>query len=335
MALATTVPAVARQFQRAIIMPNTVPPVTTTADAQAYKARILEALHASGAPAGSFEPMMTLYLTDATTPEEIERAAASGIVKAVKLYPAGATTNSASGVTDYDKITGALQAMARVGLPLCVHGEVVSQGGEDVDVFERERVFVRERVPSLLQCAPGLRVILEHLTTKEAAEFVVGAGPNVAGTITPQHLLNNRNAMLSGGIRPHLYCLPILKTEQDRRALVEAARSCDRIFIGTDSAPHEIGKKESACGCAGCYSAHAALELYAEIFIKEGMLDRLEPFCSLNGPAFYGVAPNATRVTLKREEWTLPDSIPFGDSVVVPLRAGTTMQWKLVDRFVK
>ena len=358
-ALATTVPAAARQFQRAIIMPNLVPPVTTTEMAQDYKKRILEALHASGAPAGSFDPMMTIYLTDTTPPEEIKRAAESGDVRAFKLYPAGATTNSASGVTDLAKVTATLQAMALHGMPLCVHGEVTDA---DTDVFDRERVFFKTKAsallsdptpnptpnpnhnpnhnpnpnpnqaPALLESAPGLRVIFEHITTKEGAQFVLEAGPNVAGTVTPQHMLVNRNAMLVGGIRPHMYCLPILKTEEDRKALLEAVRVCDRIFIGTDSAPHAIGNKENSCGCAGCYSAHAALELYAEAFEKAGMLQRLEAFCSINGPAFYGVAPNTTRVTLKREEWTVPDSLPFGDTVVVPFRAGTKLQWRLQDR---
>jgi len=328
-ALATTVPAAARQFQRAIIMPNLVPPVTTTEMAQDYKKRILEALHASGAPAGSFDPMMTIYLTDTTPPEEIKRAAESGDVKAFKLYPAGATTNSASGVTDLAKVTATLQAMALHGMPLCVHGEVTDA---DTDVFDRERVFFKTKAPALLESAPGLRVIFEHITTKEGTQFVLEAGPNVAGTVTPQHMLVNRNAMLVGGIRPHMYCLPILKTEEDRKALLEAVRVCDRIFIGTDSAPHAIGNKENSCGCAGCYSAHAALELYAEAFEKAGMLQRLEAFCSTNGPAFYGVPPNTTRVTLKREEWTVPDSLPFGDTVVVPFRAGTKLQWRLQDR---
>ena len=263
--LADTVSACARQFGRAIIMPNLVPPVTTAAAARAYKLRVLEALASRrGGNAGGFDPLMTLYLTDNTTPEEIKAAATGGDVKAVKLYPAGATTNSAAGVTDYAKIGGALQAMAHYGLPLCVHGEDTTPG---VDIFDRERVFVETRLPELLVRASGLKVVLEHMTTRVAAEFVLGAGPNIGATITPQHLLANRNDMLVGGIRPHFYCLPILKTEDDRQALVQAATSgCDRIFLGTDSAPHAIGMKESGCGCAGCYSSHAAIELYATAF---------------------------------------------------------------------
>jgi dihydroorotase len=263
-ALKDTVAACSRQFGRAICMPNLVPPVTTATQASAYKLRVMEALRAGGGPA-DFDPLMTLYLTDDTTPEEIKAAATGGDVKAVKLYPAGATTNSASGVTDYARLTGVLEAMAQYGLPLCVHGEVTDPA---VDIFDRERVFVKTRLPELLERASRLKVVLEHMTTKEAVDFVLGGThPNVGATITPQHLLANRNHMLVGGIKPHLYCLPILKTEEDRQALLRAATSgCRRVFLGTDSAPHPKGAKESACGCAGVFTAHAAIELYAEAF---------------------------------------------------------------------
>lgn len=326
--LGDTVSACARQFGRAIIMPNLVPPVTTAAMARAYKERILSALAARrGGSIAGFDPLMTLYLTDSTTPEDIKAAAAGGDVKAVKLYPAGATTNSASGVTDYAKLTGALQAMAHYGLPLCVHGEATEP---HVDIFDRERVFVETRLPELLQRASQLKVVLEHMTTRAAAEFVLGAGPNVGATITPQHLLANRNDMLVGGIKPHFYCLPILKTEDDRQALVAAATSgCPRIFLGTDSAPHAVGTKESGCGCAGCYSSHAAIELYAEAFEQAGALDKLEAFASRHGAAFYGLPPAADTVTLDRTPWTVPERVPFGDTVVVPFRAGATLAWRL------
>jgi len=326
-ALATTVPAAARQFKRAIIMPNLVPPVTTTEMAVAYRARILEALQASGASASSFDPLMTLYLTDDTPPEEVARAAESGVVKAFKLYPAGATTNSACGVTDLGRCKPTLQAMAEHGIPLCIHGEVTDP---DIDIFDRERVFVATKLPQILESAPGLKVVLEHLTTKEAAQFVLDAGPNVAGTITPHHLLVNRNALLAGGIRPHLYCLPILKTEQDRLALLDAVRSgCKRLFLGSDSAPHAKDKKECACGSAGVYCAHACLELYAEAFEKAGMLHMLDAFSGANGPAFYGLPPNSGRVVLEQTDWKVPSSIPFGEDVVVPFMAGSTARWRI------
>jgi dihydroorotase len=324
--LGDTAVAAARQFGRALVMPNLVPPVTTAEAATAYKARILDTLHARGCKTG-FQPLMTLYLTDDTSPEEIKRAAAAGDVKAVKLYPAGATTNSASGVTDYSRLTGALQAMAHYGLPLCVHGEVTEP---TVDIFDRERVFVQTRLPELLQRASQLKVVLEHMTTKEAADFVLSAGPNVGATITPQHLLANRNHMLVGGIKPHLYCLPILKTEADRQALLKAATSgCDRIFLGTDSAPHAIGAKESACGCAGVFSSHAAIEFYATAFEEAGALDKLEGFASRHGAQFYGLEPSNEMVTLHRENWTLPARLPFGQSEVVPFQAGRTLNWRL------
>jgi len=326
-ALATTVPAAARQFKRAIIMPNTVPPITTTELAIAYKGRIMDALRASGKPADSFEPLMTLYLTDITPPEEVKRASESGIIKAFKLYPAGATTNSASGVTDLEKCAPTLRAMAEHGILLCVHGEVTDP---EIDIFDRERVFVATKLPRILEIAPGLKVVLEHLTTKEAAKAVLDAGPNVAGTITPHHLLVNRNALLAGGIRPHYYCLPILKTEEDRLALLDAVRSgCTRLFLGSDSAPHAIDNKECACGSAGVYSAHAALELYAEAFEKAGVLHLLDAFSSAHGPVFYGLPPNTERVTLEQTEWVVPPSIPFADSVVVPFLAGSKARWQL------
>ena len=327
--LADTVAAAARQFGRAICMPNLVPPVTTAEMATAYKGRILEALR-SRTPEGArvtFEPLMTLYLTDNTTPEDIKQCAAAGDVKAVKLYPAGATTNSASGVTDYSKLTGALQAMAHYGLPLCVHGEVTAS---EVDIFDRERVFVQQRLPEILQRASQLKVVVEHMTTKEAVDFVLSAGPNVGATITPHHLLANRNHMLAGGIRPHLYCLPILKTEADRVALLAAATSgCERIFLGTDSAPHALGMKETGCGCAGVFNSASAIELYAQAFESVGQLDKLEGFASRFGAAFYGLPPSTETVTLRREQWTVPPSYPFGNTVVVPYGAGQPLAWKL------
>ena len=326
--LVDTVAACASQFRRAICMPNLVPPVTTAAQASAYKARIYDAMRARGGDPSTFDPLMTLYLTDDTTPEMIREAYHGGDVKAVKLYPAGATTNSASGVTDYGKLTGALQAMAQYGMPLCVHGEVTDPS---IDIFDRERIFVQTRLPELLQrCGSGLKVVLEHMTTKEAVDFVLsGQYSNVGATITPQHLLANRNHMLAGGIRPHFYCLPILKTEEDRQALLRAVASgCPRVFLGTDSAPHVKGAKESGCGCAGVFTAHAALEFYAEAFEEAGALDKLEGFASRHGCAFYGLEPNTETVTLTREEWSVPGQLPFGDDIVVPFRAGGIMKWR-------
>ena len=327
--LADTAAACAKQFGRAIAMPNLVPPATTTPMAVAYKQRIMEALHSRDVPAGSFDPLMTLYLTDSTSPEEIKQAAASGDVKAVKLYPAGATTNSASGVTDYAKITPALEAMAHYKLPLLVHGEVTDP---KIDIFDRERVFVETRLPELLvRCGTSLKVVLEHMTTKEAVDFVMsGTHQNVGATITPQHLLANRNHMLAGGIRPHFYCLPILKTEEDRQALLGAVASgCERVFLGTDSAPHARPNKESACGCAGVFTAHAAIELYAEAFEEAGALDKLAAFAGRNGAAFYGLEPpQGPDVTLTKETWQLPEFMPFGDDVVVPYRGGGFCKWR-------
>ncbi len=323
-AMAAVVAASARQMGRAIIMPNLTPPVTTTEQARAYRERILAAL-----PAGSaFEPLMTLYLTDNTPVEEIERAHASGLVQAVKLYPAGATTNSASGVTDLAHCDAAVAAMARLGIPLLVHGEVTDA---DIDIFDREAVFIERVMKPLLERHPDLRVVFEHITTAEAADFVAAAPANVGATITAHHLLFNRNRMLVGGIRPHYYCLPILKRERHRQALLAAATSgSPRFFLGTDSAPHARGDKESACGCAGAYTAPAALELYATAFEQAGALARLEGFASHFGPDFYGLARNADTVTLVREPWQLPEALPYAEGqTIVPLAAGETLGWKL------
>ena len=316
-------PDTARQFARAIVMPNLRPPVTTTAMAADYRARILEAL-----PDGMrFEPLMTLYLTDNTSAEEIAAAKASGIVHGVKLYPAGATTNSDSGVTDLAKCSAALAAMEKHGMPLLVHAEVTDA---DVDVFDREKVFIDRHMIPLTRDFPGLKVVFEHITTRDAAQFVASAAANVGATITAHHLLMNRNAMFSGGIRPHHYCLPILKREEHRQALVTAAISgSPKFFLGTDSAPHAKSAKEAACGCAGMYTAHAALELYAEAFEQVGALDKLEAFASFNGADFYGLPRNADHITLVRESWTVPESLPFGGDTLVPLRAGQSIAWKL------
>ncbi|WNK21567.1 dihydroorotase [Halomonas piscis] len=323
-ALEATVGHSAAQMGRAIIMPNLTPPVTTAAQAEAYRERILAAL-----PAGvALEPLMTLYLTDTTPPEEIERARQSGVVKAVKLYPAGATTNSASGVTDLARCDNTLAALAESGMPLLVHGEVTDA---DVDIFDREAAFLERVLEPLLKRHPGLSVVCEHITTAQAADFVLAAGDNVAATVTPQHLLLNRNDMLVGGIRPHRYCLPILKRERHRRALIKAVTSGSRkFFLGTDSAPHAQGDKESACGCAGVFSAPAALELYATAFEQAGALDRLEAFASHNGADFYGLARNADTVTLERRDWQLPESHAYADGRrIVPMGAGETLGWKL------
>ncbi|MDN3554983.1 dihydroorotase [Halomonas maura] len=322
--LPAVVPASARQMGRAIIMPNLKPPVTTTEQALAYRERILAAV-----PAGQdFEPLMTLYLTDRTSAEEVERAHASGLVQAVKLYPAGATTNSDSGVTDLANCDAAIAAMARLGMPLLVHGEVTDA---EIDIFDREAVFIERVMKPLLDRHPSLKVVFEHITTADAAAFVAAAPANVAATITAHHLLFNRNRMLVGGIRPHYYCLPILKRERHRQALVEAATSgSGKFFLGTDSAPHAQGDKESACGCAGAYTAPAALELYATAFEQAGALERLEGFASHHGPAFYGLPRNTGTVTLVREPWTLPETLPYAaGQAIVPLQAGETLDWKL------
>ncbi len=318
--LAAVLPDTARRFGRAIVMPNLKPPVRTVADANAYRERILAAL-----PAGmAFEPLMTLYLTDNTDPAEIAKAKASGGVRAVKYYPAGATTNSDSGVTDIRKVDAVLEAMQEAGLPLLLHGEVTDT---EVDVFDREAVFIDRILAPLLQRLPRLKIVLEHITTRQAAEFVTAAPANVAATVTAHHLLYNRNAMFQGGIRPHYYCLPVLKRETHRAALIEAATGGNpKFFLGTDSAPHPKGAKECACGCAGIYTAHAALELYAEAFDGAGALDRLEAFASVHGPDFYGLPRNTETVTLVRETTPLAADHPAG---VVPLRAGENLAWRL------
>ena len=322
-ALAVVVPHTARQFARAIVMPNLKPPVTATAQAAAYRERILAAV-----PQGlTFAPLMTLYLTDNTPPEEIDRAKASGFVHAVKYYPAGATTNSAAGVTAIEQCFATLTRMEEAGLPLLVHGEVTDA---EVDIFDRERVFIERVLAPLLQRFPRLRLVLEHITTLEGVQFVASMGANVAGTLTAHHLLLNRNALLAGGVRPHHYCLPVLKRESHRQALLKAATSgSPKFFLGTDSAPHARSAKEAACGCAGCYTALHALELYAEAFEAAGALDKLESFASFHGADFYGLPRNTDKVTLEKAAWHVPDSLPFGDDVLVPLRAGETLQWKL------
>jgi dihydroorotase len=317
-------PDTARRFGRAIVMPNLRPPVTTADMAAAYRERILAAL-----PQGMrFEPLMTLYLTDNTAPDEIVRAKASGLVHGVKLYPAGATTNSDSGVTDLARCAAALEEMERQDLPLLVHGEVTDP---EVDVFDREKVFIERVLAPLVQRFPGLRVVLEHVTTRDGVEFVKAASERVAATLTAHHLLMNRNAMFAGGIRPHHYCLPVLKREEHRRALVEAATGgSPKFFLGTDSAPHAKGAKEAACGCAGMYTAHAGIELYAEVFEQSGALDRLEAFASFHGADFYGLPRNADSVSLVKEDWQVPDALPFGGEALVPLRAGGRVAWKLI-----
>ena len=322
-ALAAVLPHTSARFARAIVMPNLRPPVTTTALARDYRDRILAAL-----PEGaSFEPLMTLYLTDLTAPDELRRAKASGFVHAVKLYPAGATTNSDSGVTSIDKCRAALETMQELGLPLLVHGEVTDP---DVDVFDREQVFIDRILAPLVRSMPALRIVLEHITTRQAADFVREAGPNVAATITAHHLLLNRNAIFQGGVRPHHYCLPVLKREEHRRALVQAATSgSPRYFLGTDSAPHARHTKENDCGCAGVYTAHAGIELYAEAFDAAGALDRLEGFASVHGPAFYGLPRNDGAITLRRQAWDVPVEFPYGEHRLVGLRAGGRIGWAL------
>ncbi len=321
-ALAAVLPHSARQFGRAIVMPNLRPPITTTAQAMAYRARILAALP----PGSSFEPLMTLYLTDRLPPDEIRRAKEAGIV-ACKLYPAGATTNSDAGVTDIRHTYATLEAMQREGLLLLVHGEVTDPA---VDVFDREAVFIDRVMQPLRRDFPALKVVFEHITTREAALYVAQAGAHTAATITAHHLLYNRNAIFMGGLRPHYYCLPVLKREAHRLALVEAATSgSDRFFLGSDSAPHASQMKEaSVCG-AGCYTALTALELYAEAFADAGALDKLEAFASANGPAFYGLPRNTGTVTLREETWTVPETVPFGDAQLKPLRGGETLNWKM------
>lgn len=323
--LASVVPFTARQFARAVIMPNLKPPVTTVAMAGAYRERIMKAL-----PAGtSFQPLMTIYLTDATSPADIKAARESGFVVGAKLYPAGATTHSDAGVTGIEKIYPALAAMEEHGLVFQVHGEVTDQ---DVDVFDRECVFIDRVLAPVAQKFPRLKIVFEHVTTREAVQFVTSSRPGVAATVTPQHLLLNRNAIFQGGIRPHHYCLPVLKRERDRRALLEAATSDDaRFFLGTDSAPHARHTKEHACGCAGVFSAHAAIELYAEAFESAGRLERLEAFASQRGPDFYGLPRNTGKITLERAPWTPPATYWFDRDELVPFRAGEPIAWRMIE----
>ena len=322
-ALHTVVPHTAAQFGRAIIMPNLKPPVTTAAQAVAYRDRIRAAV-----PAGvEFEPLMTLYLTDKLPPDEIRRAKEAGVV-AVKLYPAGATTNSDAGVTDIRKTYATLEAMQREGILLLVHGEVTSP---DVDLFDREAVFIEQQLIPLRRDFPGLKIVMEHITTREAAQYVAAEDELLGATITAHHLLYNRNAIFTGGIRPHYYCLPVLKRETHRVALVQAATSGNpKFFLGTDSAPHPAHLKEHATGCAGCYTAHAAIEMYAEAFEAAGALDRLEGFASFFGADFYGLPRNTGTITLRKESWTPPESFAFGDAALKPLRAGEALPWRLV-----
>ena len=323
-AMASVLADAARQFARAIVMPNLRPPVRTTYEALDYRERILGALPQDAA----FEPLMTLYLTDDTPAEEIARAKLSGRVHGVKLYPAGATTHSDSGVTRISRCFRALEKMEEVGLPLLIHGESTDPA---IDVFDREKAFIEETLGPTVERFAGLKVVLEHITTREAAQYVEVTGPNVAATITAHHLLMNRNALFMGGIRPHHYCLPVLKREEHREALVEAATSGNpKFFLGTDSAPHPRADKEAACGCAGVYTGHAALELYAIAFEEAGALDKLEKFASVFGAQFYGLPVNEHTVTLTRQEWTVPQRLTFGDHELIPLRAGEKLPWKLL-----
>jgi dihydroorotase len=321
-ALQAVLPHTVRQFARAIVMPNLKPPVRSLADAKAYRDRIIAAI-----PAGKkFEPLMTLYLTDNTSPEEIIAAKASEFVKALKYYPAGATTNSESGVTDIRKCDRVFEAMQEVDMPLLLHGEVTHK---DIDVFDREKVFIEQHLIPLKQRFPKLRIVLEHITTSGAVEFVL-ANDNIAATITPQHLLFNRNSIFKGGIRPHFYCLPILKREKHRQALLQVATSGNpKFFLGTDSAPHSRNSKESDCGCAGCYSALHAMELYAEAFESVNALDKLEAFASFYGPDFYQLPRNTEQITLRKTTWCIPEEVPFNESGLVPLRAGEKITWQM------
>ena len=323
--LDTVVPETAAVFARAIVMPNLVPPVVTTADAEAYRERILAA--AKDHP--NFTPLMTAYMTETTDPDDLARGFESGVLTAVKLYPAGATTNSDSGVRDVTKVYHVLARMAEIGMPLLIHGEVTHA---EVDIFDREAVFIETILKPLIERHPDLKVVLEHITTGEAAEFVRSAGSKVAATITPHHLEINRTDMFKGGIRPHLYCLPIAKREIHRLAVREAAVSGhERFFLGTDSAPHERHAKESACGCAGIYNAPGALAHYAGVFEAEGVLDRLEGFASLNGPRFYGLPVNTDTVTIERSGWEVPELVEATGDVILPYRAGETLAWRIVD----
>ncbi|GEK09220.1 dihydroorotase [Pseudoalteromonas sp. McH1-7] len=320
--LVDTVRDISRYMGRAIIMPNLVPPATCTDSALAYRERIMGAN-----PQGNFEPLMVLYLTDNTTPEEIKKAKATGHIVAAKLYPAGATTNSDSGVTDIENVYPALEAMQEVGMLLLVHGEVTDSS---IDIFDREKVFLETKLSKVVDNFPSLKIVLEHITTKDAVDFVTNAPDNVAATITAHHLLYNRNHMLAGGIRPHYYCLPILKRNTHQQALITAATSgSKKFFLGTDSAPHAKDKKEAACGCAGAYTAHAAIELYAEAFEEAGALDKLEGFASHFGPDFYNLPRNQDTITLTKSPWVVPDSYTLGTGSVVPIKAGGTIDWKV------
>ena len=323
--LARVVPDTARCFARAIAMPNLAPPVVTTDDALAYRERI----QAAAPPECEFEALMTLYLTDETSADEIARAKRSGRVYAVKLYPAGATTNSAQGVTDLRRVDGALAAMQETGLPLLVHGEVVDA---EIDVFDRERVFIERVLAPLIERFPELKVVFEHVTTREAVDFVREGPETLAATITAHHLLLSRNALFVGGLRPHYYCLPVLKREHHRQALIAAATAGgDRFFLGTDSAPHARSAKESACGCAGIYTAHAAIELYAQVFEQAGRLDALEAFASVNGARFYGLPVNASHITIEKRCWEVPKALHFGEDALIPYAAGEQLAWMRVE----
>ncbi|XPF95025.1 dihydroorotase [Colwellia sp. RE-S-Sl-9] len=323
-ALKNTVTDISRYFGRAVVMPNLVPPVTNAKLADDYYQRIMAVN-----PSANFKPLMVLYLTDQTTAQDIEDAKNSGIVVAAKLYPAGATTNSSSGVTSVDNIASVIEAMQKHEMPLLIHGEVTTA---DIDIFDREAVFIDTILKPLVAKYPNLNVVLEHITTKQAVDFVEQAGPKVAATITAHHLLYNRNHMLVGGIRPHFFCLPILKRNIHQNALIKAATSGSaKFFLGTDSAPHPQHAKESACGCAGSYTAHAAIELYAEVFEQENALDKLELFASLNGPAFYNLPANEDKITLTKKEWDVPATMAFGDDVVVPVRASEVINWQVSE----
>jgi len=321
-ALNSVAPFTARQFARAIVMPNLNPPVTTVVMAVEYLDRVLAAVAGT-----DFEPLMTLYLTDNTSPEEIIAARKSCFIKALKLYPAGATTNSDAGVTDIRKCDATLEQMQKSGIPLLVHGEDTDPA---VDVFDREKVFIERTLEPLMQRFPELKVVFEHITTKDAADFVRQGGDHIAATITPQHLLFNRNALFQGGLQPHHYCLPVLKRDTHQKALLEVIRSGNtKFFLGTDSAPHAKHKKESACGCAGIFSAHAAIEIYATIFEQQGVLEKLEAFASFNGPDYYGLPRNSKTITLTKQDWQVPDEYPMGSETLVPFLAGQTLSWKL------
>jgi dihydroorotase len=321
--LAQVLPWTARQFARAIVMPNLVPPVTTVAAARDYRERIVAALP----PGAEFTPLMTCYLTDGADPAEIARGYEEGVFAAVKLYPAHATTHSAHGVTDVARVVPVLERMAASGMPLLIHGEVTDP---EIDIFDREAVFIERVLDPLRRRIPELRIVLEHVTTEEAVAYVAAGGPNIAATITAHHLVINRNAIFAGGIRPHLYCLPIAKREKHRRALRRAATSgSPAFFLGTDSAPHAVPTKETECGCAGIFTAPAALEIYAEVFEEEGALDRFEAFATLNGPGFYRLPVNEARIILRRESWTVPERVGDGDLAVAPFRAGETLRWQL------